>query len=59
MVGDSWPADIVGAQRAGIRAIWFNRTGAAPEDPDVPVIRTLDPIDAVLRLIFGDDPTKR
>ncbi len=26
-VGDSWEADYVGARRAGLRAIWLNRTG--------------------------------
>ena len=27
MIGDSWPADIEGARAAGVRAIWFNRSG--------------------------------
>jgi FMN phosphatase YigB (HAD superfamily) len=27
MIGDSWTADVEGARSAGIRAIWFNRTG--------------------------------
>jgi HAD superfamily hydrolase (TIGR01549 family) len=52
MVGDSWPADIVGARAAGIRPIWFNRSGDAPLDPAVPVLRTLEPADAVMRMIF-------
>lgn len=36
MVGDGWDADIVGAQRTGIRAVWFNRFGL-PRPPTVPV----------------------
>ncbi len=35
MLGDSWTHDVLGATRAGISAIWFNRTGAAHPDPDV------------------------
>jgi HAD superfamily hydrolase (TIGR01549 family) len=52
MIGDSWPADIVGAQASGIRAIWVNPHGAAPPDPTVPVLRSLVPVDDVLELIF-------
>jgi putative hydrolase of the HAD superfamily len=29
MLGDSWTADVIGAQAAGIRAIWLNRHGRA------------------------------
>ena len=44
MLGDSWTHDVVGATSAGIRAIWFNRNGAAHPDPDVaPQITTLLP----------------
>jgi len=28
MVGDSWENDVLGAQRAGLRAVWLNRFGA-------------------------------
>ena len=43
MVGDSWANDIVGARRAGIRAIWFNwRRRPIPQRcPDVAEIRAL------------------
>jgi HAD superfamily hydrolase (TIGR01549 family) len=34
-VGDSWPADIVGALGAGWRAIWYGRRARAVEDPRV------------------------
>jgi putative hydrolase of the HAD superfamily len=55
MIGDSWPADIAGARAAGIRAIWFNRSGRpAPEGAEpVPQISALRPIDALLHAIFG------
>lgn len=32
MVGDSLRRDVVGAQQAGLRAIWVNRAGADPRD---------------------------
>lgn len=51
MVGDSWPADIVGARALGIPAVWFNPYGAAPPDPSVPVLRTLEPAEAAMQLI--------
>jgi HAD superfamily hydrolase (TIGR01549 family) len=56
MIGDSWPADIDGARAAGIRAIWFNRTGlAAPHvDPGVTEITALTPTDAIMRVILAE-----
>ena len=53
MVGDSWVNDIEGARAVGIRAIWFNRTGAPVPDPAVPVLERLQPAGAVLPLILG------
>lgn len=46
MVGDSWPADIVGARSAGIPAVWLNRRGFARPDtsPGVLELRSLRPI---------------
>jgi putative hydrolase of the HAD superfamily len=54
MVGDSWSADIAGARAAGIRAIWFNRSGEAQPEDDraIAELRALEPADAVLRVIF-------
>ncbi|HEY7056455.1 MAG TPA: HAD family hydrolase [Vicinamibacterales bacterium] len=55
MVGDSWAADIVGARRAGIRAIWFNRWRAPrPADDASPVeeIAALTPVGPILSLLF-------
>lgn len=52
MVGDSWPADILGARALGIPAVWFNPAGAAAPDPAVPVLRTLRPAEAAMRVII-------
>jgi HAD superfamily hydrolase (TIGR01509 family) len=54
MVGDSWSADIAGARAAGIRAIWFNPSGApAPEaGTRVPELRTFEPVEPAVRMIF-------
>jgi putative hydrolase of the HAD superfamily len=37
MVGDSWPADILGARAAGIVAVWFNRRHLPNPDPSLAV----------------------
>jgi putative hydrolase of the HAD superfamily len=57
MIGDSWAADVEGAEAAGIRAIWFNRVGRpAPRSTrGVLEIATLTPIDGVMRAIFESD----
>ena len=58
MIGDSWSADIAGARATGIRAIWFNPTGAIPPEtvePAVPELKALEPIDAAMRMIFDAD----
>jgi HAD superfamily hydrolase (TIGR01549 family) len=54
MVGDAWGTDIVGARSAGLRAVWFNRTGAASPEPAVPELRELKPADAVAALILRE-----
>ena len=56
MIGDSWAADVVGAQAAGIRAIWFNPLGhdRPAHDPAVEELRSLVPVERVLPVIFGD-----
>jgi putative hydrolase of the HAD superfamily len=53
MVGDSWENDVEGARRVGIRAIWFDRSGAQPPDAAVPVLRQLVPVDEVLPVILN------
>jgi HAD superfamily hydrolase (TIGR01549 family) len=54
MVGDSWAADIVGAARAGIRAVWFNpRRAPVPREPaGVALIESLTPVSAILPVIL-------
>lgn len=51
MVGDSWPADIVGARSLGMSAVWFNPSGETPPDPAVPVLRTLHPPEQAMQTI--------
>jgi putative hydrolase of the HAD superfamily len=55
MVGDSWPADIVGARAAGVRAIWFNpRRLPRPDEPEgVPEIASLAPAVEIARTIVA------
>jgi putative hydrolase of the HAD superfamily len=49
MVGDSVDKDIRGAQAAGLRAVWLNRTGlSVPEDLGVPHISSLTELPGVL-----------
>lgn len=55
MVGDSWAADVAGAQAAGLSAIWFNPqrlprpAGAAP----VREIHALEPADRIAEAILA------
>lgn len=53
MVGDSWVNDVEGARAAGIRAIWFDRSGRPAQDPAVPVLRSLEPVERALEVIFA------
>src|SRR5579871_2343750 len=48
MVGDSWAADITGASRAGMRAVWFNplQRPMPAEPAGVVEIRALSPVSA-------------
>jgi putative hydrolase of the HAD superfamily len=54
MVGDSWAADVTGARRAGIRAVWFNprRQPVPPDPPGVAVIESWTPPSAALPVIL-------
>lgn len=52
-LGDAWENDVGGARAAGVRAVWFDRTGAPREvPPDVAVIRSLRPTEAVVRVLL-------
>jgi len=55
MVGDSWDADIVGAQRAGMRAIWFNPLRRPSPDPErkVPELHAFVPTAAALHVVLN------
>lgn len=53
MVGDAWGTDIEGARRAGIRAVWLNRFGAASPDPSVAELKSFEPVAEALRVILG------
>lgn len=53
LVGDSWPADVLGALAVGIRPLWLNRFGAVRPLAHVAEITSLEPLGAVLALIRG------
>lgn len=54
MIGDAWKADVLGATRVGMRAIWLNRTGIACPDPDLAVeIASFEPLEEALGAILG------
>lgn len=54
MVGDSWDKDVIGATRAGIRAIWLNRFAERCPDPDLAVeIASFEPLDDVATIVLG------
>jgi HAD superfamily hydrolase (TIGR01549 family) len=57
MFGDSWAADIVGAARAGVRPVWFNRR-RKPRPPDPPGVRevfSLTPLDPIVALLLDGE----
>jgi len=52
MVGDAWSTDVEGARAAGVRAVWLNRFGAIAPDASIAMLRSLEPVDAALRVIL-------
>ena len=54
MIGNASDIDILGARAAGIRPIWFNRSGALSLDPSVTEIWSLRPTELVLSVIFDE-----
>ncbi len=54
MIGDSWTADIAGAEAAGIRPIWFNPLGAEPpHGASIAQLQSFEPTAAVVELILA------
>lgn len=54
MVGDSWEIDIMGARKAGIAPVWFNRFGSpCPDQTLATMIDTLEPAQTVAALLVA------
>jgi 5'-nucleotidase len=54
MIGDSWKADVIGAQGVGIRAIWFNRFHLpSPEPMQVKELRSFEPLETTLEILLA------
>lgn len=54
MVGDSWAMDVLGARGAGLRAVWFNRTGrACPDRSLARELTSFEPVDEAARLLLA------
>lgn len=53
VVGDSWESDIVGAARAGIRAVWYNPRGLPCPEPSLAAgLRSFRPSGAALEFLL-------
>ena len=56
MVGDAWKTDIVGARRAGIRAVWFNPSRRPkPDGVDVAELSSFVPAEHAVAIILDRD----
>ena len=51
MVGDNWPADVVGPLAVGIRPVWLNRLGVARPLATVAELRSLEPLAMAYQII--------
>jgi putative hydrolase of the HAD superfamily len=51
MLGDSWEVDVLGAQAAGIRAVWFNRFGRPRPDETVAQLQAFEPVADAMRVL--------
>ena len=53
MLGDSWTSDVMGAQGAGVRPVWFNRFGLPrPDGRSVDELRSLRPLGPAQALLL-------
>jgi len=59
MIGDAWATDILGAQAAGIRPVWFNWRREASLDPSVSELRSLEPTDDVVSQLVTHEGVKK
>ncbi len=59
MVGDSWAVDIAGARRAGLGAVWVNRSGAPlPAGEGVETVSGLRPVARAVEAILRARPPR-
>jgi HAD superfamily hydrolase (TIGR01549 family) len=58
MFGDSWEVDVLGAQAAGIRAVWFNRFRTPTPDSRVEELHSLEPATAALQMLAPVVPSR-
>ena len=57
MLGDSWTSDVLGAEGAGVRPVWFNRFGLPRPGPrPVEELRSLRPLRPAQELLLGGPP---
>ncbi len=57
MIGDSWENDVLGATRAGVRPIWFNRFRLPrPDSTPAEELTALRPFCSVERVLYGGAP---
>ena len=53
MIGDSWEKDVVGATRAGIRAVWLNRFAETCPDRSLAIeVASFEPLQSVIDLVL-------
>jgi HAD superfamily hydrolase (TIGR01549 family) len=54
MLGDSWTSDVLGAEGAGVRPVWFNRFGLPrPGARPIDELRSLRPLRPAQELLLG------
>ena len=59
MVGDSWDGDIIGAQRAGMKACWVRRDNAAKDNAKgTPIVPDLTSLEALLQSPPAREPSR-